>query len=142
MFLSERQEMQDLCVVAGAMAAQAQAQQKQTQKQKHDLPDEASSTSSPWRLPLNLIAYDRCGRLFVWNSSQRLLHCVEIDQPETSSSSSSSTHSEKASTLLSRKNFKVFIYSLSLCYCAFILFSVAFELSIPRNGVNMHVFLN
>ena len=43
MFLSERQEMQDLCVVAGAMAAQAQAQQKQTQKQKQEEEEEEES---------------------------------------------------------------------------------------------------
>jgi hypothetical protein len=88
--------------------------------------DAEEASSSPWRLPLNLIAYDRCGRLFLWNSSHRLLHCVEIDRPEVASSSSSSSSaeasaSEKASTLLSKKSFKVRVHVIPAFSCRVLL---------------------
>ncbi|MCO5546612.1 hypothetical protein L7F22_000042 [Adiantum nelumboides] len=63
-----------------------------------------SEASSPtWRIPFNLVAFDGSSRLFLWNSSDRVLHAVEIEQPDSADISA-----ELSASLFSKKTYKTF----------------------------------
>ncbi|KAI5056693.1 hypothetical protein GOP47_0028511 [Adiantum capillus-veneris] len=63
----------------------------------------SGASSSTWRIPLNLIAFDGSSRLFLWNSADRVLHAVDIDQPDSAEFSS-----EASNSLFAKKTYKTF----------------------------------
>ncbi|KAH7307454.1 hypothetical protein KP509_22G059800 [Ceratopteris richardii] len=52
-----------------------------------------------WRISLNLLAFDGSSRIFVWNSVERVLHALEIEQ---------NTAVENSDSLFVKENFKTF----------------------------------
>lgn len=63
-----------------------------------------SDASSPtWRIPLNLVAFDGSSRLFLWNFIDRVLHALDIEQPDSAGISA-----ELCTALFAKKTYKTF----------------------------------
>ncbi len=71
--------------------------------QKSRVADPSSFESVRPRIPLQLLAYDGRGHLFVWNSQEKLLHFVDVQHSDSSRSGNTSN----SASLLSKKDFKV-----------------------------------
>jgi hypothetical protein len=70
--------------------------------QKSRMADPSSFESVRPRIPLQLLAYDGRGHLFVWNSQEKLLHFVDVQHSDSSRSGNTSN----SASLLSKKDFK------------------------------------